>query len=114
MLPFEPRSISRTTADDSSDSQESGVMICDYGSQSNWRSLNAPDYLDIPRRVIGILNQNDIVPVVLPEEKCCGHDALWRGDVDTFKKLAEFNVNAPFLLRPNLKFWPREICVISS
>lgn len=71
---------------------DKGVMISDYGSQDNWRSLNSPDYLEIPRRVIGILNQNDIVPVVLPEEKCCGHDALWRGDVDTFKKLAEYNV----------------------
>ena len=70
----------------------SGVMICDYGSQDNWRSLNAPDYLEIPKRVIGILNQKDIVPVVLPEEKCCGHDSLWRGDVDTFKKLAEYNL----------------------
>ncbi|MFX1500929.1 MAG: heterodisulfide reductase-related iron-sulfur binding cluster [Promethearchaeota archaeon] len=70
----------------------SGVMICDYGSQNNWRSLNAPDYLEIPKSVIGILNQNDIVPVVLSEEKCCGHDSLWRGDTDSFRKLAEYNV----------------------
>jgi len=70
----------------------SGIMICDYGSQDNWRSINAPDYLEIPKSIIGILNQNDIVPVVLPEEKCCGHDSLWRGDVDSFKKLAEYNV----------------------
>ncbi|MFX0028575.1 MAG: heterodisulfide reductase-related iron-sulfur binding cluster [Candidatus Hermodarchaeota archaeon] len=71
---------------------DSGVMICDYGSQDNWRSLNAPDYLEIPKRVIGILNQHDITPVVLSREKCCGHDSLWRGDVDTFKNLAEYNV----------------------
>jgi len=70
----------------------SGIMICDYGSQDNWRSINAPDYLEIPKSIIGILNQNDIIPVVLPEEKCCGHDSLWRGDVDSFKKLAEYNV----------------------
>lgn len=70
----------------------SGIMICDYGSQDNWRSINAPDYLEIPKSIIGILNQNDIVPVVLPEEKCCGHDSLWRGDVASFKKLAEYNV----------------------
>jgi len=62
---------------------DSGIMICDYGSQENWHSINAPDYLEIPKSVIGILNQNDIVPVVLSEEKCCGHDSLWRGDVDT-------------------------------
>ncbi|MFW9873650.1 MAG: heterodisulfide reductase-related iron-sulfur binding cluster [Candidatus Thorarchaeota archaeon] len=71
---------------------DTGIMICDYGSQDNWRSLNAPDYLEIPKRVIGILNQNDIIPVVLPEEKCCGHDSLWRGDTVTFKALAEYNI----------------------
>ena len=70
----------------------SGVMICDYGSQNTWSSLNAPNYFEIPKSVIGILNQNDIVPVVLPEEKCCGHDSIWRGDIDTFKNLAEYNV----------------------
>jgi NADPH-dependent glutamate synthase beta subunit-like oxidoreductase/formate hydrogenlyase subunit 6/NADH:ubiquinone oxidoreductase subunit I len=72
---------------------DSGRMISKYGSQENWSSLNAPDYLEIPKSVIGILNQNDIVPVALPEEKCCGHDSIWRGDVETFKKLAEYNVN---------------------
>ena len=70
----------------------SGIMISNYGSQDNWGSLNAPDYLEIPKSAIGILNQKDIIPVVLPEEKCCGHDALWRGDVKTFKALAEYNV----------------------
>ncbi len=71
----------------------SGIMISNYGSQDNWSSLNAPDYLQIPKSVIGILNQNDIIPVVLPEEKCCGHDAVWRGDIETFYTLAEYNVN---------------------
>jgi NADPH-dependent glutamate synthase beta subunit-like oxidoreductase len=71
----------------------SGIMISNYGSQDNMSSLNAPDYLEIPKSVIGILNQNNIVPVVLSGEKCCGHDAIWRGDVETFKTLAEYNVN---------------------
>lgn len=71
----------------------SGIMISNYGSQDNWSSLNAPDYLQIPKSVIGILNQNHIIPVVLPEEKCCGHDAVWRGDIETFYTLAEYNVN---------------------
>jgi Fe-S oxidoreductase len=68
-----------------------GVMISHYGDQPNMPSLNAIDYLEIPRSVIGILNQNDIEPVVLADEKCCGHDALWRGDIETFKKLANYN-----------------------
>jgi NADPH-dependent glutamate synthase beta subunit-like oxidoreductase/formate hydrogenlyase subunit 6/NADH:ubiquinone oxidoreductase subunit I len=71
---------------------DSGVMVCDYGSQNNWQSINAPDYFDIPKSVIGVLNQNNVVPVVLSEEKCCGHDSLWRGDIDTFEKLAKYNV----------------------
>lgn len=25
--------------------------------------------------------------------KCCGHDSLWKGHFQTFKKLAEYNVN---------------------
>jgi Fe-S oxidoreductase len=51
------------------------------------------DYIDSIKTVIGLLNTIDISPVVL-NEKCCGHDILWsKGDLETFKKLAEFNVN---------------------
>ena len=43
--------------------------------------------------VISLLNGAGITPVVL-NEKCCGHDILWsKGDIETFKKLAEYNVN---------------------
>ncbi|MBY9010098.1 MAG: FAD-dependent oxidoreductase [Candidatus Lokiarchaeota archaeon] len=70
-----------------------GVMIANYGNQANMSSYNATDYLTIPKSVIGILNQNDIVPVVLPEEKCCGHDIIWQGDTESFEKLAKYNVN---------------------
>ena len=70
----------------------SGIMICDYGDQANLVSQNALDYLEIPKSVIGLLNQREIVPVVLPNEKCCGHDSLWIGDIDTFEKLARHNV----------------------
>jgi len=70
----------------------SGIMTSNYGSQDNLNSLNALDYLQIPKSVIGILNQNNIKPVVLVDEKCCGHDSIWRGDVETFEKLAKHNV----------------------
>ncbi|MBN1216624.1 MAG: FAD-dependent oxidoreductase [Candidatus Lokiarchaeota archaeon] len=70
----------------------SGVMICNYGNQDNWKSINSPDYLQIPKSVIGILNQNNKIPVVLNDERCCGHDILARGDLDSFKKLADYNV----------------------
>ncbi len=40
---------------------------------------------------IKILNFFGIEPMLLPNERCCGHDMLWTGDLDTFKKLAEHN-----------------------
>lgn len=50
------------------------------------------NYLNIPKTIIGLLNEANISPVVL-NEKCCGHDILWgKGDINTFKKLAEYNV----------------------
>lgn len=49
-------------------------------------------YVDSAKAIINLLNEVDIKPVVL-NEKCCGHDILWgRGDTETFKKLAEYNV----------------------
>lgn len=71
---------------------DSEVQSCEYGASEPLKSLNAPNYLDIPKAVIGLLNQNNITPVVLTEEKCCGHDSLWAGDIDTFEKLAKRNV----------------------
>ncbi|HUW90542.1 MAG TPA: (Fe-S)-binding protein [Candidatus Nanopelagicaceae bacterium] len=49
-------------------------------------------YSSIPKTIVGMLNECGIDPVVL-NEKCCGHDVLWGiGDIETFKKLAEYNV----------------------
>ena len=47
--------------------------------------------LDITKANLKILNLMGIEPRLLPNEKCCGHDALWTGDIETFKKLAEYN-----------------------
>ena len=38
-----------------------------------------------------ILNALGIDPMILEDEKCCGHDLLWTGDVEAFRKLAEHN-----------------------
>ncbi|MFX1449674.1 MAG: (Fe-S)-binding protein [Promethearchaeota archaeon] len=43
---------------------------------------------------IKILNKLQIVPAILNDEKCCGHDSLWIGDIKTFKKLGEHNIKA--------------------
>ena len=43
------------------------------------------------RGSLKILNSLGIEPVVLEDEKCCGHDLLWTGDTQGFKELAEHN-----------------------
>jgi Fe-S oxidoreductase len=47
--------------------------------------------LDITKGSLKTLNSLGIEPKLLSNEKCCGHDALWTGDIETFKKLAEHN-----------------------
>lgn len=42
---------------------------------------------------VKLLNYLGITPVILPQECCCGHDLLWQGDLENFKKLAEYNIN---------------------
>jgi Fe-S oxidoreductase len=39
-----------------------------------------------------ILNLIGIEPRVLANERCCGHDPYWQGDMDTFQKLAKLNL----------------------
>jgi len=41
-----------------------------------------------------LLNFFDIRPVLLDDERCCGHDLLWSGDRKNFSKLAALNVAA--------------------
>lgn len=48
--------------------------------------------LDIARSTITILNRAGTIPVVLPDERCCGHDSLWTGDAEKFKELASINI----------------------
>lgn len=47
--------------------------------------------VSIARDSIKILNALGIEPMLLPNERCCGHDLLWTGDVETFRKLARLN-----------------------
>ena len=50
------------------------------------------DSLSIGKNVIKILNAAGIVPVVSDEETCCGHDMLWNGKPEIFKKLGAKNI----------------------
>jgi len=46
------------------------------------------------KSTIRLLNHLEIEPVLLPNERCCGHDLLWSGDLEGFRKLAEHNLEA--------------------
>ena len=50
--------------------------------------------LQIAKDSIKILESIGIIPVLMPNERCCGHDLLWTGDVENFKKLAQYNIEA--------------------
>ena len=45
------------------------------------------------QNILKILNTCSIAPVVSNDERCCGHDALWNGDEETFKQLAQRNLD---------------------
>jgi len=51
------------------------------------------DTLNIAKSSIRILNKLGIKPVLLKNERCCGHDLLWAGDIENYEKLARENMN---------------------
>jgi hypothetical protein len=42
---------------------------------------------------VRVLNALGIEPLLLADERCCGHDLVWEGDVDGFLKLAQLNAD---------------------
>jgi Fe-S oxidoreductase len=48
--------------------------------------------LNIAKSALYIMNKAGITPVLSNDERCCGHDLLWTGDREGFKKLAELNL----------------------
>ncbi len=47
--------------------------------------------VEIARNTVRLLNRAGIVPRLLADERCCGHDLLWTGDGEGFRRLAELN-----------------------
>ncbi len=41
---------------------------------------------------VRLLNAAGVSPVVMADERCCGHDFLWNGDSGLFEKLARLNI----------------------
>ena len=52
------------------------------------------DSVNIARSTVKILNHLGIEPVVMADERCCGHDLIWSGLEDDFIKLGRHNVEA--------------------
>jgi Fe-S oxidoreductase len=50
--------------------------------------------LEIARNTVRLMNRAGIAPIVSNQERCCGADLLLAGDVDSFRRLAELNVQA--------------------
>ena len=48
--------------------------------------------VQIARAAVKILNSLGIEPQVMAGERCCGHDQLWEGDIETFDALARLNL----------------------
>jgi Fe-S oxidoreductase len=48
--------------------------------------------VEIARSALSIMNRAGIVPHVMENERCCGHDQIWEGDFDTFNTLARLNL----------------------
>jgi len=48
--------------------------------------------MSIARNTLKILNYFKIKPQLLADEKCCGHDVYWNGDIKTFESLALANL----------------------
>ena len=56
--------------------------------------LQQPGAQDSAHATIRLLNHLGITPVILPDERFSGHDLLWTGDPEGFKKLAQQNIQA--------------------
>lgn len=52
------------------------------------------DNLALPIASLKLLNHIGIEPVLLPNERCCGHDQYWSGHQETFEKLMNLNIEA--------------------
>lgn len=83
---------------------DSSLRVVEKGEVALW--TGCASYLDVLFSDLGvnlaetlcsavrIMNRLGIEPVVLADERCCGHDLLWLGEVETVKKLAEHNLTS--------------------
>ena len=67
-----------------------GFLFRDIGVESPFEQIGQRASA-IAAATVALMNAAGISPVVLPDERCCGHDFLWNGDRATFERLAALN-----------------------
>ena len=77
---------------------EKGDVLLFTGCMVYFDLIFEPLHIDGAMTVLGnavsIMNRAGIVPAVMADEVCCGHDELWSGEEGTFAKLMEKNIQA--------------------
>jgi Fe-S oxidoreductase len=76
--------------------QESGETLLFVGCTPYYevifRDINAGSLTPVVS-AIKILNAVGVAPVIRSDERCCGHDAYWTGEIENFKILAQKNID---------------------
>jgi heterodisulfide reductase subunit D len=76
--------------------RKNGDILYFVGCLPYFQDFFAKDFnfapISIAQDTIKILNHLGIEPVVLDNERCCGHDLYWLGQIDRFDAIAELNM----------------------
>ncbi len=78
-------------------SEQGNILF--YGGCASYFDVFFQKYIDVHTgRILEdslrLLNFFDVEPMVLKNERCCGHDLLWSGDRANFLRLARLNARA--------------------
>lgn len=79
------------------ETSESGEYLFYTGCLPYFQILfedTSTDSLQSATGALKLLNKLGIAPIVSNDERCCGHDFLWSGDMNGFEKLAQYNLEA--------------------
>jgi len=78
--------------------KKKGKVVYFVGCLPYYQDFFAKDFdftpISIAQDSVKILNSLGIEPVVMDNERCCGHDLYWLGRLDKFDELAELNIKA--------------------
>ncbi|UCD64827.1 MAG: (Fe-S)-binding protein [Candidatus Zixiibacteriota bacterium] len=77
--------------------RQRGEVVYFVGCLPYYQELFGKDFdfspLSIAVDTVKILNHIGIEPVVLENERCCGHDLYWLGQVERFAQIAKLNLD---------------------